>query len=632
MSDNEPLTGNRTVVEMPTARTQKRSRAMTEVRKARENRLSTLAGLHMLSSSPAVPITKEVTDSGSEYTVDVAKANAVMAGTTSDKSTLREPEQVTSLYESGRLIQPPYNLLSLATLREYSSELWQCLDAMTVNIEGYGHRFVTRLEVNAAPKEVQEAVKQEHADLHNFFEYVDVEEGFTALRLKTRLDIESTGGGYWEVIRDMEGDIVEFKHAPSYQMRLGRSEDKQILVETPILKLLASGEVVPDKIRRYKRFRQYMQVRGLYSHTTPDAAVTSNASAVWFKEFQDPRHFDNITGQEITDKDEVEKARENGRLANEMIYFALYCPRSAYGMPRFIGNMLGIYGDRSAEEINYITFENNNIPSMVISVSNGQLTQGTIDRIESFTESQIQGSDNYSKFLIVEAEGFAEGEDGGQIKIEIKPLTREQHTDAMFQKYSANNRDSIRRAFRIPPILVGRAEDYTRATADASVKLADEQIFAPARAIVDQFLNRRVFPEKGYRYHKFKSNSPDTTDNTELVNLLKDAEKTGGMSPKIARDILSDVLGRPLPPVSDAFNGDVPFSLTMAEAVKNKADPTEPGQQFTALKAIEMLTGGVDENVEVSKSAALSIAAVRSIVEKKLRAMATENIEPHAHS
>jgi hypothetical protein len=32
----------------------------------------------------------------------------------------------------------------------------------------------------------------------------------------------------------------------------------------------------------------------------------------------------------------------------------------------------------------------------------------------------------------------------------------------------------------------------------------------------------------------------------------------------------------------------------MAEAVKNKADAAEPGQQVTALKAIEMLTEGTD--------------------------------------
>lgn len=604
---------DKTVVEIRSA---KRSSMTMEVRKARDARLAAVAGLGVPDVSQPVPVEK----------------NAAMAGTTTPKSTLNEPDQVSALYEAGRVIQPPYNLLSLATLREYSSELWQCLDAMSTNIEGYGYRFVPRLEVADAPDEVKKAVAEENAALQNFFEYIDVDEGFTALRMKTRLDIEATGMGYWEVVRNVGGKIAEFKHVPSYQMRLGRSEDKQILVDTPVLKINADGSVVVDVIKRYKRFRQYLQVRGLYTHVAPGAATTSSAGAVWFKDFQDPRHFDNITGNELTDEAEIKKAREEGRLANEMIYFSLYCPRSAYGMPRFIGNMLGIYGDRAAEEINYITFENNNIPSMVVAVSNGQLTDGTIKRIESFVESQIQGSDNYSKFLIIEAEGFVEGEDGGQIKLEIKPLTREQHTDAMFQKYSANNRDSIRRAFRLPPILVGRAEDYTRATADASIKLADEQIFAPARGMVDAFINRRVFPEMGFRYHKFKSNSPDTTDNTELVNILSTAEKTGGMSPNIARTILADILGKTLPPVSDEIDGDVPFSLTMAEAVKNKADPTEPGQQVTALKMIEMLTGGKDEDVDITKSAAASIMQVREVVEKKLRALSRQNTEAHDHN
>jgi PBSX family phage portal protein len=614
MSDHESAsTPAKTVVSIDSAISKIES--MKRIRKMRDDRLVSVAG-------------------GSVHptTVEVAK-NAEMAGsTTPDKTTLKTPDQVTSLTESGRLILPPYNLRELSTLREYSSELGQCLEAMTVNIEGYGHRYVPRIDMKAAPEDVKNDAKQELAEMQNFFEYVDVDEGFVALRLKTRMDIESNGNGFWEVIRNVGGEIVEFKHVPSYQMRLGRVEETQVLVSTPVLKVQPDGEMVVDTIDRYKRFRQYFQIRGL-SSVAAGSLKTSTTGAVWFKEFQDPRAYDNTTGDIIEDGGDIEKARQDGKLANEMIHFALYSPRSAYGIPRFIGNMLGIYGDRAAEEINYITFQNNNIPSMVVSVTNGQLTGGTIDRIESFVESQIQGKDNYSKFLVVEAEGFVEGEDSGQIKIEIKPLTREQHTDAMFNEYSKGNRDSIRRSFRLPPILVGRAEDYTRATADASVKLADEQVFAPARNIVDDFINRRVFPEKGYRFHKFRSNSPDTTDNSELVKILSTAEKTGGMTPNIARSMLSDILSRPLGPVSEDIEGDIPFSLQMAEAVKNQADPAEPGQQVTALKIMDMLTGSEehDDDVSVTKGAAKGILSVRETIEKKLRDLATAGTEPHAH-
>ena len=49
--------------------------------------------------------------------------------------------------------------------------------------------------------------------------------------------------------------------------------------------------------------------------------------------------------------------------------------------------------------------------------------------------------------------------------------------------------------------------------------------------------------------------------------------------------------GEELPPFKDdpRLDPDMPFSLAMAEAVKNKGDPTEPGQQLTALKALGIL-------------------------------------------
>jgi capsid portal protein len=225
---------------------------------------------------------------------------------------------------------------------------------------------------------------------------------------------------------------------------------------------------------------------------------------------------------------------------------------------------------------------------MAILVSNGMLTQGSIERISSFIESKIQGSDNYSKFLVIEAEGMLEGEDQGQIKLEIKPLVDAQHKDALFQNYQKNGQNNIRRSFRIPPIFVGLADDYTRATAETSRMLADEQVFAPERDEFDSFVNRRLFPAMNVIYHKFKSNSPNTTDNTELVAILSGAEKTGGMTPRIARIVLEDILGQELPPLklTDRFDPDMPFSLLMAEAVKNLGQPNEVGQQVTALKAL----------------------------------------------
>ena len=116
------------------------------------------------------------------------------------------------------------------------------------------------------------------------------------------------------------------------------------------------------------------------------------------------------------------------------------------------------------------------------------------------------------------------------------------------------------------------------------------------------------------KYHVFKSNSPNTTDNSELVRILSGAEKTGGMTPRIARQVLEDILGIDLPPFTADFDPDTPFSLTMAQAVKNQADPTEPGQQVTALKSMM----GWGDN-EVGEEALALAEVLREEIEKLWR-------------
>lgn len=531
--------------------------------------------------------------------VDVNKANGATTSTAAPNPTETNSEEpFTALSDAGRIIEPPFDLLTLAMLSENSSELNQVVEAMEVNIEAYGHRFVSRLRTSATDKsDVPDTTKPgedgtppeelppevisaqvENAKLVNFFNYC-TDESFVAFRRRIRRDMEMTGNAYFEVIRNTAGEIQAFTHMPAYQMRLGRLDDDPMLVDRKIVELQPDGSVKVKKIKEWKRFRTFAQSRAVYGRTLH----LVGSKVRWFKQFGDPRDLDKHSGEHGTETKPIKDENK----ANEIFHLKIYSARSPYGIPRYIGNLLSIFGDRAAEEINYITFRNNNIPSMVVAVSNGQLTEGTIERIQSFVESQIQGSDNYSKFLIIEGEPFGdEGEDGGQVKIDVKPLTQQQHKDALFQNYSDKNQDKIRRAFRLPPIFVGRADDYSKATAESSRRVADEQVFSPERNEFDNMINRIFFPEMDIIYHKFKSNSPNTTDNSELVKILAGAEKTGGMTPRIARHVLQEVLGQDLPEFPPDFEADVPFSLTMAEAVKNMADPAEPGQQVTAIKAV----------------------------------------------
>lgn len=529
------------------------------------------------------------------FKVDPNKAVALKADEPGKPKDLPE-DPIEALTLAGDIIEPPFDLLTLATLPEHNTELTPCLDAMVQNIDGFGFRLIPRIKVaqrHVPPVRGDQAtvdekkLAQERTELENFFAYATLDISFTEFRKRIRVDMESTGNAYFEVIRSSSGRVQGFTHIPSYQMRLGRQEPDPIKIQMPILQLEPTGEVKVEQVAVWRRFRRYVQSKAIQRR---NLSFVGGYQLRYFKEFGDPRQYHFETGELLTPEKLLQVPPD--QRANEMVHFRLYSPRSPYGLPRYIGNLLSIMGDRAAEEINYVTFRNNNVPSMLVLVSNGQLTEESIKRLRDFVESQIQGSDNYSKFILLEAEGLMEGDEGGQVKIDVKPLTATQHLDALFQNYSKNNQDKVRRCFRLPPIFVGRSDDYTRATAEASRQLADEQIFAPERDAFDSWVNRILFPEMGVVYHKFKSNSPNTTDNAELTKILAGAERTGGMTPRIARMMLEDILGQELPdfPSTKGFDPDVPFSLLMAEAVKNQANPAEPGQQLTALKTIDSLT------------------------------------------
>lgn len=521
----------------------------------------------------------------------VQKRAEDMAGSTTARATAEPNDPVGALMAAGQVIEPPFDLLTLSMLPEQSGVLGSCVDAMATNIDGFGYRLVPRIKTSGeewdkAPDALKKAVNAERVRLQNFFMYASLEDSFTEMRRKLRKDLETTGNGYLEVIRDAGGNVQGFQHVPSYQIRLARTEDKPFKVETNVLKLQDDNSVKVDKVTHWKRFRRFVQSRTVHNR---QLSAVGGYKTVWFKEWGDPRVYDNKTGEMAKDELAAVKIPEYER-ANELIHFKLYSSRSPYGLPRYIGNLLSVFGTRASEEINYTTFKSNNIPSMLILVAGGQLTQGSIDRITNFTESQIQGSDNYSKFLLLEAEGEEESDDGGQIKLDVKPLVKEQHKDALFQNYAEKNEERVRISFRIAPLFLGKADDYTRATAETTKKVTDEQVFAPERDEFDTWVNRILFAEMEVIYHKFKSNTPNTTDNTELVAILANSEKTGGLTPRIARIFLQDIFGAELPDFPPDFPADVPFSMTMAEAVKNQADPTQPGQQVTALKMMHDFT------------------------------------------
>jgi PBSX family phage portal protein len=483
-----------------------------------------------------------------------------------------------------KVLVPPLGEGSLRVLGNFVDEsniLRQCINAYETNIDGFGHVLDMVVDEEEFPGAKSAEAKLEASRLDEFFQYAYSSGSFVDLRRKTRHDIEATGVGYWEVIRDPKGQIIRLEHIPSHTMRMTALDpEAQTVIE------LRQVGIEQKPVKVSKRFRVFCQIS--------DSA--GKQETIWFREFGDPRVLDYKTGEWKSSGD-----RKNA--ATEVIVFRSdYHPTSPYALPRWIGNLPSVLGSRASEEINVLYFDNKTVPPLVIMVSGGQLTKGSIKRLEHVLNHEIKGRENFHKALVLEAVSTDEAAMRGTStapKIEIKPLTEAQLSDAMFQAYDQNNRKKLRSSFRLAPIFTGESDDYTRATAEVSMLVVEEQVFRPERLAFDYFLNRWLMPALGAHYWKFKSLGPNVTLNEDLIAALGAAEGVGAMTPNLGREILSDVLEKELPKIEEPW-GDIPYSLTLAqtsalfgmgfgaglegdEAGTPTADDAEAGQKRAAM-------------------------------------------------
>lgn len=482
------------------------------------------------SLAPNVPIKKQESES----------TNILISNT-------EEDEIFANISSADQILAPPYNLRSLANMRDISTELGPCIDAVVTNVVGFGFQLRERAMPENLREKFKDEIEQERFMLEAKLSHVHPFKSLTNLRKMSLSDMHGTGSGYLELILNRNGDLAGVNHVHSHSIRITKKDKHATDIEVPVVRPDQDFEI--EIVKMAYRFRRY--------------AMRLQTGIVWFKEAGDPRRLNKSTGEFETEKEPV----PDKDLATSLIRDFLYHPTTPYGVPLFMGNVINIRGSRSSEEINYNTMNSNAIPSAMIIVEGGVLTEGSIDRIKDWTEDQIQNTQNFSKFLLLEAEASEEGSlTPGNFKIRVEPMKRLQQNDEMFQKYDKNNKEKTRQAFRLPPMFVGRTAEYTRASADTSRVVADEQVFNPERVDLDYNINRFILASWGTRFHTFRSNTPNITDDTELIKLMAFGEKSGAITPRRADRIIKDVFGQDIGPMPTGLDLDKPFMLTFAEA------------------------------------------------------------------
>jgi PBSX family phage portal protein len=506
-----------------------------------------------------------------------------------ETTALNTVSEVERLYVQQGGIPPPYDPLQLVMLFEHSNSIRQNVDAYATNIDGFGHSFdpVVDLEaddteahvrsliifaqrkkdpnaklVEPSADEIAAKIKDialeqslEGLRLNAFFRYASLDSSFVSLRRRTRQDVETTGNGYWEVLRNLGGKVAQFNYLPAHTIRLLPLGDSFVECKEKRLNEVGDYENAPMR----KRFRTFIQRVG--------------EQWVYFKEYGDPRCVSNRTGQVYANEAELLKKETSAgvRAANEIIHFKVHSARSSYGVPRWIGNLLSVLGSRSCEEVNYAYFENKSVPPMAILVSGGRLAKDSVSKLESYIKNEIRGKDNFHKILIIEAESPAASmfEGSGQVKVELKPLTEAQAKDGLFQNYDERNVDKVGMAFRLPRMLRGDTRDFNRSTAQAALVFAEGQVFEPERQDFDYYINRYVMPELDVRHWLYRSGGPIKRDPEALAKMIHDLQDI--VPPEIALELAEDVFDRNFSRIKAPW-GKQPLKLTIAQiATANNA-------------------------------------------------------------
>jgi PBSX family phage portal protein len=491
-------------------------------------------------------------------------------------------EQEDKVWTSVGAIEPPYDPASLVRLFEHSNALRQNVDAYGANIEAFGSRFEpvvdldaadareqvadalfqhrqfeagparraaepTDEEIDAALEEMALDMRREKAALGTFFEFCSMETSFVELRKRTRQDVETTGNGYWEVLRNGLGRVAQFVYLPTHTMRL-LPQDSTATEFDQVVRVSALHHA---KVKVRRKFRRFCQVW--------------NGVEVFFKEFGDPRVLGARSGKFYLSRDAMKAEDETQVEATEVFHFKIHSSRSPYGVPRWMGALLAVLGSRYSEEVNLLYFDNKSVPPLAVLVSGGRVSKDAVERIKTFVQQQVKGRSNFHSILIIDAEsaGGADFANSGRMKIDLKPLTGSQHSDGLFQAYDERNMDKVGMTFRLPRMLRGDVRDFNRATAEAALSFAETQVFSPERENFDHWMNRWVLSDLGVRYWRFRSNAPTLRDPTALSATIAQLCAAGVLTPEEARALAEGVFNREFKRLSAEWTQQ-PITLTLA--------------------------------------------------------------------
>lgn len=437
-----------------------------------------------------------------------------------------------------RIIEPLYAYRDLMKIFHTSTILRQCVDSYVTNIESYGFELEY---VGPDNQEDSRAALNEKARIERLLSTITTDgRPLQKHREDSRVDKEILGARCFEVIQDATGRVVSMDHVQTATIRMTSKEKEYTEVWVTDANTGARKQIK-------RRFRRFIQ-------------IDENGKRTWFKEYGDPRPIDPETGK-------VNTSLPIEAEATSIYYEGLYAPGSPCGVPRWAGAIPAILGAREAEMVNLNFFRDNAIPAMAILVSGGALTEESFDKIDSYIQG-VRGQASMNRIVVMEA--VSEGAEAAAIdgslpapKVDIKPMLSERQHEGLFKNYIEESERKARQSFRLPPLYIGSASEYNRASAFASVLTADQQIFVPERQAWDRMFHNVVLSTHNVRFWRVRSQGPGLQDPAEVARVVNSLGREGALTPNIAIKIANRYLDADIRPISDEW-GHLPFNVIMA--------------------------------------------------------------------
>lgn len=265
------------------------------------------------------------------------------------------------------VITPPWNLYELANYYDTSFANHAAIDAKVENIVGLGYDFeisdrtMLRLESSDNSEAVARArnrIERAKIELKDWLESLNKDDSFTNVMMKFWTDVESTGNGYLEVGRTVNGEIGYLGHIPSTTMRVRRLRDGYV-------------QIIGNKVVYFRNF----------------GAKNPNPITA------DPR-------------------------PNEILHYKAYSPLNTfYGVPDIMSAITALQGDQLASQYNIDYFGNKAVPRYVVTLKGAKLSSDAEDKLFRFLQTSLKGQSHRTLYIPLPGDS-----DTNKVEFKMEPI------------------------------------------------------------------------------------------------------------------------------------------------------------------------------------------------------------------